>query len=41
MNFFNKKEGIILTYNQDDTISTVGENLLVKPVWKYMLSGRN
>jgi predicted AAA+ superfamily ATPase len=37
MKYFNKKNGMILTYNQDDTISKDNKDVLVKSLWKYML----
>ena len=35
MNFFNQKEGLILTYNTGDIILTGGKKISVVPVWKW------
>ena len=37
MKKFNLKEGLILTYNQDDEIKIKDRNLKVLPVWKWLL----
>ena len=33
---FNLKEGIILTYNQEDDFFIEGKKIIVKPVWKWL-----
>lgn len=37
---FDLKEGLILTYNQDDKISVEGKKIIIKPVWKWLLAER-
>jgi len=34
---FNLKEGLILTYDQDDKLEADGKKINVKPVWKWLL----
>jgi uncharacterized protein len=34
---FNLKEGLILTYNQDDKFLVEGKKITVKPIWKWLL----
>jgi len=34
---FNLKEGMILTYNQDDKIETEGKKIIIKPLWKWLM----
>lgn len=34
---FNLKEGLILTYNQEDEFLVEGRKIIVKPVWKWLL----
>jgi hypothetical protein len=34
---FNLKEGLILTYDQDDKFEVEGKKIILKPVWKWML----
>ena len=34
---FNLKEGLILTYNQDDKIKVDGRSIIIRPVWKWLL----
>lgn len=34
---FNLKEGLILTYNQNDEFVIDGKKIIVKPVWKWLL----
>lgn len=34
---FNLKEGLILTYNQEDNFFIEGKKIIVKPVWKWLL----
>ena len=34
---FKLKQGIILTYNQEDTIKTQNKKILIKPAWKWLL----
>ena len=36
VNFFDLKEGLILTYNQEDELKIDGKKIIVKPVWKWM-----
>lgn len=33
---FDLKEGLILTYNQEDDFNIAGKKILVKPVWKWL-----
>ena len=35
---FNLKEGLILTYNQEDEFSVEGRRIIIKPVWKWLNS---
>lgn len=35
---FNMKEGVILTYNQEDNFLVEGKKITVIPVWKWLLS---
>ncbi|MBI4452221.1 ATP-binding protein [Candidatus Woesearchaeota archaeon] len=37
LNKFNLKEGLILTYNQDDEIRAESKRVIVKPVWRWLL----
>ncbi len=37
MSKFNLKEGIILTYNQEDEHITDGKKIKLMPVWKWLL----
>lgn len=37
MKEFNLKEGLILTYNQDDEFLLDGKTITVRPVWKWLL----
>jgi len=37
LNFFNLKEGLILTENQEDQFELEGKKILVKPIWKWLL----
>lgn len=37
LNKFNLKEGLILTYNQEDKIEIEGKKIIIKPVWKWLL----
>lgn len=37
LNQFNLKEGLILTYNQEDEIKKGDKKILVKPVWRWLL----
>lgn len=37
MKKFNLKEGLVLTYNQDDEFLIEGKRIVVKPVWKWLL----
>jgi len=36
MDKFSLNTGLILTYNQDDEITTGGKSIVVKPVWKWL-----
>jgi len=35
------KEGILLTYDQDDEKTVDGMKILMLPVWKWLLEGKN
>jgi hypothetical protein len=37
MDNFKLKEGLILTYNQDDAFIVNGKKIIAKPVWKWLL----
>jgi len=37
MNKFKLKKGLILTYNQDDKLKVKGKDIIIKPVWKWMM----
>ncbi|PIU22215.1 MAG: hypothetical protein COT14_02290 [Candidatus Diapherotrites archaeon CG08_land_8_20_14_0_20_30_16] len=37
MNEFNLKEGLILTYDTEKTITIDKKNIIIKPVWKWLL----
>jgi predicted AAA+ superfamily ATPase len=37
LDFFNQKEGIILTYNTDDIVLTAGKKINVIPAWKWAM----
>lgn len=37
MKEFNLREGLILTYNQNDEFVIYGKKIIVKPVWKWLL----
>ena len=37
MKSYNLKEGLILTYNQEEKIKENGKTIIVKPVWKWLL----
>ncbi|NYZ78554.1 hypothetical protein H0N99_00225 [Candidatus Micrarchaeota archaeon] len=34
---FKLRDGLILTYNQEDEFKIEGRRMMVKPVWKWML----
>ncbi len=34
---FNLREGLILTFNQEDKFEIDGKHIIIKPVWKWML----
>jgi len=36
LNKFKLKQGLILTFNQDDELEIDGKKIIVKPVWKWM-----
>ena len=38
MNEFKLKEGLILTYEQEDTIIIKGKKIVIMPIWKWMLA---
>ncbi|MBR9678013.1 MAG: ATP-binding protein [Nanoarchaeota archaeon] len=37
LNKFELKQGLILTFNQEDLLEVKGKRILVKPVWKWLL----
>ena len=37
MQFFKKKSGVILTYDQEEELIVHGNKIIVKPVWKWLL----
>jgi len=37
MDFFKLKEGLILTYEQEDELNIEGKKIIIKPVWKWLL----
>ena len=39
MEYFKLKNGLILTYDQETNITLDNKNILVKPVWKWILEG--
>ncbi len=39
MHEFKLKEGLLLTYNQEQEIALKGKKIIVKPVWKWLLEG--
>lgn len=41
MEKFKLKEGLILTYSQEDKFKIKGKRIEVLPVWKWLLGGRN
>jgi len=40
MNEFKLKEGLILTYDQEDELSEGKKKIIVKPVWKWLLEDK-
>jgi hypothetical protein len=36
LTFFNYSNGIILTLNQEDTLSISGKKIAIMPVWKWI-----
>ena len=38
VDFFDLKKGLILTYNQEDKFEIKDKKIIVKPVWKWLLS---
>ena len=36
---FKLNTGLILTYNQEDTLQENGKTIIVKPIWKWLLKG--
>ena len=41
LNKFKLKKGLILTFNQEDKFEINGKNIILKPVWKWMLENKN
>jgi len=41
LEFFNLKEGLILTLDQEDKIEIKGKRIIVKPVWRWLLQNQN
>ena len=37
MNYFDLKEGLILTYDQEDVLEIEDKKIIVKPVWRWLL----
>ncbi len=37
MEEYKLKEGLLLTYNQEDKLEYNGKNIIIKPVWKWLL----
>jgi len=37
INKFNLKEGLILTFDQDDELNIKGNKIIIKPIWKWLL----
>ncbi|MBS3118080.1 ATP-binding protein [Candidatus Woesearchaeota archaeon] len=37
LKYFNLKEGLILTYNQEDEFLLEGKKVIIQPVWKWLL----
>lgn len=37
MKKFGLKEGLILTYNQEEEIKSEGKKIIIKPIWKWLL----
>lgn len=37
MNEFKLKEGLILTYEQEEKLIVEGKGIIVKPIWKWLL----
>jgi len=37
MDFFNLKSGLILTYDQEDTLEIENKTIIIEPVWKWLL----
>lgn len=40
LNYFNLKEGLILTYNQEDEFLLEGKKIILQPVWKWLLENK-
>ena len=38
LNKFNLKEGLILTYDQEDELVIEGKKIIIKPIWKWLIS---
>jgi predicted AAA+ superfamily ATPase len=36
---FKLTQGMILTYDQEDTLKSDGKTIIIKPVWKWLLDG--
>jgi len=41
MNFFNKKNGLILTYDQEDEFKIGNKKIILCPVWKWLLNEKS
>ncbi|VVB53045.1 AAA domain protein [uncultured archaeon] len=41
MNKFNLNKGLILTYNQEDTLRTDNREITITPIWKWLLQDTN
>ncbi len=40
MGYFNLKEGLLLTFDQDGSEDIQGRHIMIKPVWKFLLEGQ-
>ncbi|MEK6846158.1 MAG: DUF4143 domain-containing protein, partial [Nanoarchaeota archaeon] len=38
LRYFNLKEGLILTYNQEDEFFLEGKKIILKPLWKWLIN---
>ena len=41
MQFFKKKSGLMLTYDQQEELTVSGRKIKIKPVWKWLLEEKN